>query len=122
MDASILEFAAGSGAWSQPHLGIQGERYFCLKEKMCGTGDNTTMTVAMIAAIGSPEDSTVSSPILLAFSVVFSKPQTVPSLSFPEIFIYNHTLCSLYLIHTLGRETRINYAFLINHLFLFSSV
>lgn len=86
MDGSILEFAVGSSSWSQPHLGIQGKLYFCLKEKMCGTGDNTTMTVAMTAAMGSPEDSTVSSTILLAFPVVFSKPQNVPSLSFPEIF------------------------------------
>lgn len=94
MDVSILELAVGCSSWSQPHLGIQEKLYFCLKEKMCGTGNNTAMTVAMTAATGSPEDSTVSSPILLASPVVLSKPQNVPHLSFPEIFINNHALCS----------------------------
>lgn len=65
-----------------------------LKEKMYDAGDNTAMTVVMRAAMGSHEDSTVSSSILFALPVMFSKPQNVPSLNFPEIFINNHVLCS----------------------------
>lgn len=50
------------------------------------------MTVAVIAAMVSPKDS--SQTILLAFPVKFSKLQNDPNFSFPDIVINDHVTCS----------------------------